>query len=157
VVTCLSSRVRRLRKPNKAIKHKDTKSLACAPSSLSLAKHFVPLMAALGGQSGMGKNIETRISDNHIYIRTPGRYAMGLAIELLSLFDQQIDYSVKNTGWKNGFGLNVCERYPVVSSNLTVELETDGEELEIHLVSGGLDSFADFVNLVQGYVNEQNT
>jgi hypothetical protein len=105
----------------------------------------------------MEQPIETKISPNHIYIRTPRRYAMGLAIDLLNYFYEANGFSVKNTGWRDGFGLVVCERYPISSENLLVELETDGEELEIHLVSGGLEYFSEFTELVLNFTNGKNT
>ena len=48
----------------------------------------------------------------NLQVNTPGQYAMGLAIEVLSYLDEQPSISVKNTGWKNGFGLEVCAWIP---------------------------------------------
>ena len=105
----------------------------------------------------MESSLETRFSSNHIYVRTPGKYAMSLAIDILYFVDEQSNYFAKNTGWKDGFGLEVCERTPIKSENLLVEIETDGEEFEIHLVSGDKESFSSFTDLVIGYLNEVST
>jgi len=83
----------------------------------------------------MDNKLESKFSSNHIYVRTPGRYAMTLEVDLLIFVDLKSEYSAKNTGWKDNYGIKVCERIPIEANNLLVEIETDGEELEIHFVS----------------------
>ncbi len=103
--------------------------------------------------STMENKLETKFSPNHIYVRTPGRYAMTLAVDILRFVDLQPDYSAKNTGWKDNYGIKVCERIPIESNNLLAEIETDGEELEIHFVSGNQESYLNFTNLIRSYLN----
>ena len=84
-------------------------------------------------------------------------YAMGLAVNILKHLDEKTEFSVMNTGWKDGFGLKVCERTPIKTENLLAELETDGEELEIHYISGAYESFKNIENIIQFYLNEKVT
>lgn len=46
-------------------------------------------------------------------VRSPNQYAMGLAIDVLEFLDRQINVSVKDTGWKHGFDLEVSASIPI--------------------------------------------
>jgi hypothetical protein len=81
-------------------------------------------------------------------VRTPGRFAMGIAIEILDFLDRQPGVSVKNTGWKQGFGLEVATWIPIRTRNLVAELQTDGDELHIRRASGSLGEFEVLLDLV---------
>ena len=104
----------------------------------------------------MENSLDIKFSSDHIYVRTTARYAMTLAVDILRYIDLKPEYSAKNTGWKDSYGIKVCERIPIESDNLLVELETDGEELEIHLVSGNQEYFSNFINLISDYLNEKS-
>lgn len=105
----------------------------------------------------MENKIETKFENEYIYIRTPGRYALGLAVDILNMVDQHTEFTVKNTGWKEGFGLKVCERIPIESDAFLAELATDGDELEIHYVSGARESFSILSNRIKVNLNEKIT
>jgi len=74
-------------------------------------------------------------------LRTPGIYAMNCAVEILAFLDSQTGMNIKNTGWKQGFGLKVAEPVPIQTGSLAAELETDGSEIIVRRVSGSADAF----------------
>lgn len=90
-----------------------------------------------------------------LQVNTPGRFAMGLAIEVLSYLDEQPAISVKNTGWKNGFGLEVCAWIPINMASLVAELETDGDEFQIRKSSGSVSDFEILFNLVRAFLDDK--
>ena len=90
-----------------------------------------------------------------LQVRTPGQYAMDVAIDILKFLDDQAGISVKNTGWKNGFGLEVCAWIPIRSGNLVAELQTDGDELIIRRASGPLNEFEDIIEMVRELLNDR--
>ncbi len=85
----------------------------------------------------MKESIEISNLGDVLCVSTPGQYAMGVATEILSFLDDQPGIEVKNTGWQNGFGLEVAIWHRIISSqNFTAEITTDGEELRIRIASG---------------------
>ncbi|MEM7401166.1 MAG: hypothetical protein AAF304_04370 [Pseudomonadota bacterium] len=90
-----------------------------------------------------------------LYVRTPGRYAMDTAIDVLKFLDEQAGISVKDTGWKNGFGLKVCEWIPIHSDNLIAKLQTDGDEFEICKVSGTRSEYESLIEIVKKFLSEK--
>ena len=91
-------------------------------------------------------------------IRTPGRYAMGVGVDVLTFLDGQPDISVKNTGWKNGFGLEVAVSLPIIRTrNLLAEVSTDGEEFHLGRVSGPYEEFADLLHLVGEFLESYSS
>lgn len=102
------------------------------------------IIIALGGNNtNANQPIEiTPYARGHgLQICTPDRYAMGLAIEILAFFDSRPGVSVKNTGWKQGFGLEVAAWVPITTTYMVAELQTDGSSLDIRHVSGSGDAF----------------
>ena len=85
-------------------------------------------------------------------VSTPGQYAMGLAVEVLEHLDNQTNVTVKNTGWKNGFGLEVCARIPITTNNCNAELMTDEDSFEIRKVSGTFKDFEVLYNIITKYL-----
>ena len=79
--------------------------------------------------------------DTGLHVRTPGTNAMDVAIGILEFLDQKPEVSVQNTGWKDGFGLEVAAWIPVRTLNVDAELMTDGDELQFRRVSGPSDEF----------------
>ncbi len=90
-----------------------------------------------------------------LQVRTPGGYAMDLAIDVLAFLDEHDDISVKNTGWKNGFGLEVCAWIPIRYSNLVAELETDGDEFQIRRASGPHSKFETLFEMIREFLNDK--
>ena len=80
---------------------------------------------------------------------------MALAINVLEFLDEQADISVKNTGWKNGFGLEVCAWIPIHSGKLVAELETDGDEFQIRKASGPQSEFEALFEMVNKFLNDK--
>jgi hypothetical protein len=66
---------------------------------------------------------------------------MDCAVEILAFLDAQAGMSIKNTGWKQGFGLEVATPVPIRTGSLMAELETDGSEIIFRRVSGSTDAF----------------
>ncbi len=85
---------------------------------------------------------------SELHVHTPGRYAMGIAVEVLKLLDNQPEISVKNTGWKQGFGLEVAAWIPITAQNVDAELQTDGSEFIIRRVSGSQDEFEILIDMI---------
>lgn len=105
----------------------------------------------------MGKYVEIHDLGNSLEVRTPGRFAMGVAIEVLGFLDGQADFSVKDTGWKNGFGLEVAAWIPIQCESLVAELMTDGESLNIRRHSGSQHEFKHMSKLVRAYLESYDT
>lgn len=90
-----------------------------------------------------------------LLIRTPGRYAMGVGVDVLNFLDGQPDISVKNTGWKNGFGLDVAVSLPIIRmGSLLAEVSTDGEEFHLLRASGPYEEFADLLHRVGKFLED---
>ena len=87
-----------------------------------------------------------------LHVRTPGRFAMEVAIDILDFLDKQPGVSVKNTGWKQGFGLEVAAWIPIRTRNLVAELQTDGDELHIRRASGSLSEFEVLFEMVREFL-----
>lgn len=92
-----------------------------------------------------------------LHVSTPTRYAMDLAIDVLEYLDQQTEITVNNTGWKNGFGLEVSTWIPIRTGKLIAELETDGEEFQIRRASGPREEFESLCKIVREYLDEKYT
>lgn len=85
-------------------------------------------------------------------VRTPGQFAMDVAIEVLGMLDARPGFRVKKTGWQNGFGLEVAAWIPIESENVVAELQTDGCEFHIRLASGSRNEFGALFDLVVEYL-----
>ena len=94
----------------------------------------------------------------HLKIRTPGRYAMELAVDILEFLDSQPYVRIKNTGWKNGYGLEVAVWLPIISSDaLEAEISTDGEAIYLRRSSGVKSEFSSLCEKVQHFIENRNT
>ena len=97
--------------------------------------------------------IEVSFYENEFTLRTHETYAMSAGIDVLHMLEKHEALSVKNTGWKNGFGLPVAEWQPIIESlNLRAEVHTDGNEFRIRKVSGGDSEFKDLYDLVVSFL-----
>jgi hypothetical protein len=74
-------------------------------------------------------------------LRTQGVYAMDTAVGILGFLDSTLGALVSNTGWKNGFGLQIAKAVPIQWDEVVAELETDGDEIIIRRVSGSAGGF----------------
>ena len=59
---------------------------------------------------------------------------------------------MKNTGWKQGFGLEVAVWVPIRTRNVVAELQTDGDEIDIKLVSGRVDEFGVLLDVIRDFL-----
>lgn len=84
-------------------------------------------------------------------LETPEAYAMDLAIELLGLFESELDAEVEDTGWKRGYGLAVAAPVAIRLESLDVELVTDGSEVLIRRIGGSKDEFEGLCDFVQAH------
>lgn len=120
-----------------------------------------PVCKALGDDDNyrnyMSENIEISGHPHGVglKVRTPGRYALDVAVDILGFLDEQPGVSVKNTGWKNGFGIEIGVWIPICSGNLIAELQTDGDELEIRRASGPFGEFEDLFEMVIEFLNDK--
>ena len=87
-------------------------------------------------------------SIDELILETPGIYAMDLAVEVLEFIEQDTGAYVKNTGWKQGFGLEVAIGVPIRIDNLEAELATDGSEVILSRVSGSRQAFKELCNAI---------
>ena len=87
-----------------------------------------------------------------LHVRTPGRFAMDVAIHVLEYLDAQPGINVKKTGWQSGFGLEVAAWIPIEGENMVAELMTDGSEFEIRRVAGLRSEFETLFNSVKQYL-----
>ena len=102
--------------------------------------------------------MEFVLSVNQLSIRTPGQFAMGVAISSLRFLDSKEDTFVKHTGWQNGFGLEVAVWLPIVkTSKNQVEILTDGEGFWLRRISGPRGAFADLMNSIRFHLHEIDT
>jgi hypothetical protein len=103
----------------------------------------------------MKESVEISNNGDVLCVCTPGQYAMDLAIEILSFLDDEPGIEVKNTGWKNGFGLEVAIWHRIISSqDFTAEITTDGEGLRIRVASGSELEFGALSNSVIEFLEE---
>ena len=90
-------------------------------------------------KSSQKVNIYSNVDE--LILETPGIYAMGKAVEVLKFLERDVGAYVKNTGWKQGIGLEVAVGVPVRLDNLEAELSTDGSEIILSRVSGSRNDF----------------
>ncbi len=91
-----------------------------------------------------------------LYVRTPDRFAMDVAVDVLKYLDESPGIFVKNTGWKQGFGLEVSAWIPIHTDNTTAELMTDGDEFYIRRASGSLHEFTVMFKDICGFLIKQH-
>ena len=99
--------------------------------------------------------VEATFLGREIYLTTTDAYAINVGIDVLKFLDSQDTFSLKDTGWKSGFGLKVAEWHPIIDSrNLAAEVETDGNEFRIRLTRGTQNDFSSLYNLILGFLND---
>lgn len=69
---------------------------------------------------------------------------MESAIDLLTLFEKQLNATIEDNGWRSGYGLRVSEPILIQLESLQTELTTDGSEITIKRVGGSKREFEDF-------------
>jgi len=88
-----------------------------------------------------------------IWITTPGTYAMDTAVSILRYLESKHDAGIPNTGWKNGYGLEVAVEIPISLSSCTASLFTDGDELCIKRVAGSGQVYDEIMALAYEHVS----
>ena len=78
---------------------------------------------------------------NELRLETPDVYAMDTAIAILEFLEREAGAQVKNTGWKQGYGLDVAVRVPIQIDDMRADLQTDGSEIVFRRVSGSKNVF----------------
>ena len=100
--------------------------------------------------------VEFKFCGNELYLSTRDMYAMGVGIDILHLLDAQPETTVKNTGWKNGFGLKVAVWLPIINSRkLSAEVSTDGNEFRIRKLLGTEEDFVELYDLIVDFLEEK--
>ncbi len=66
---------------------------------------------------------------------------MDLAIKLLYSIEETFGAEIPNTGWRNGFGLEVSVGVPIRLSLSSAELETDGSDIVCRRLTGSKYEF----------------
>lgn len=79
--------------------------------------------------------------DDELRLITPGRYSMESAIAILEFLEAEMGADIKDTGWKNGFGLEVAVGLPIRFESLSAALLTDGSDIVIQRISGTKGEF----------------
>lgn len=75
---------------------------------------------------------------------------MSVGKEVLSFLDEQLNISVKNTGWKSGVSLDVAIWLPIIQSeHFLAEVTTDGDQF---LIRRNLGSKREFNAMIEEIV-----
>ena len=98
------------------------------------------------------RELKINSSIDELILETPGIYAMDLAVQVLEFIERDTDAYVKNTGWKQGFGLEVAVGVPIRLENLKAELSTDGSEIILSRVSGSRHAFKELCDAISNNV-----
>lgn len=80
---------------------------------------------------------------------------MGVAIRILEFLDEQPGVFVKNTGWKQGFELEVGTWTRIRTANAVAEFLTDGDEFLIRRESGPVDEFEALATAVRDFLGDE--
>ena len=86
-------------------------------------------------------------------LQTPGTNAMELAMELLGTLESELHAQVENSGWKQGYGLEVSVPLLVQLESLEVEIGTDGEEVVLARVGGSSFEFDELCNFLKEHMD----
>lgn len=81
-------------------------------------------------------------------LQSPGVYAMESAIDLLGLFESELEAVIEDTGWRDGYGLSVAIPILIQFESLQTTLETDGGEIVLNRVGGSKQEFEDLCEFV---------
>jgi hypothetical protein len=88
-------------------------------------------------------------SIDELKLETPGTYAMDLAVEVLEFIERNTGAYVKNTGWRQGFGLEAAVGIPIRLDNLEAELSTDGSDITLSRISGSRRAFSELCDAIR--------
>ena len=94
------------------------------------------------------RELKSSSSIDELILETPGIYAMDLAVEVLGFIERDTGAYVKNTGWKQGFGLEIAVGVPIRLDNLEAELATGGSEIILSRVSGSRHTFKELCDVI---------
>ncbi|MBN1180646.1 MAG: hypothetical protein JXB49_00060 [Bacteroidales bacterium] len=83
-------------------------------------------------------------SGKTLILETPGKYSMDLAVEILNFMETSFNAKIKDTGWKQGYDLEIAVGLPIAFGNCKIELTTDGSGIWIDRISGNKSDFNDF-------------
>ena len=96
-----------------------------------------------------------KLSDfgDQLLIETPNMYAMSAAIDLLFYLENNFNASIPDTGWKKGFGLEVCHPYPIRIDELRLNLSTDGASATLEREAGNKNKVASIISKIRADFN----
>ena len=80
---------------------------------------------------------------------------MDTAIKILQYLENKHDAVIPDTGWKNGYGLEVAVEIPISLSDFTACLSTDGEELWVRRVTGSKQVYDEVMDFTYQHVSGQ--
>jgi hypothetical protein len=72
---------------------------------------------------------------------TPDRYSTDIAIAILKFLEAELRADIKNTGWKDGYGIDVAAGVPILVDGLAADLNSDGSEIIVRRLSGTSEAF----------------
>ena len=73
---------------------------------------------------------------------------MDSAIDLLGLFEKELNAEIDDNGWRKGYGLRVAAPVLIRLESLQAELETDGNEIALNRMGGSKREFEDLCEFV---------
>jgi len=79
---------------------------------------------------------------------------MDVAIEILWYLEKEHEAEIFDSGWKRGYGLNVCEDYEIALENSILSINTDGSEATISRLSGKKHEALDVLKHLKQWIIE---
>ena len=73
---------------------------------------------------------------------------MESAIDLLGLFESELEAIIEDTGWRNGYGFAVANPILIQFESLRTTLEIDGGEIVLNRTGGSKQEFEDLCEFV---------
>lgn len=81
--------------------------------------------------------------------QSSGIFAMDSAIDLLGVFETELNAAIEDNGWRQGYGLTVSAPVLIQLESLHIELETDGSEIALKRVCGSKQEFESLCQFVR--------
>lgn len=81
-------------------------------------------------------------------LQSPAIYAAESALDLLGLFDRELNATIDDNGWRQGYGITVVVPVMIQFESLQTELKTDGREITLERVVGSKREFEDLCEFV---------
>jgi len=95
-------------------------------------------------------------SGENLLVTTPGDFVMNVGKDILDFLNDQPDIFIKNTGWQNGFGLDVAIWLPLIQSeHFLAEVMTDGDQFIIRRRCGSKHEFHTVIERVVTHFSGQ--